>query len=100
MDDLHDALGQMNGKRPAKRLITAISYKNGFSQTELDDGFNTRHRKIYSWLARLNPGDPLWEAVTDTKQSRRNYKLLGIKLNEFRQALHGTPLDAGYDESA
>ena len=100
IDELHDALDSVEGKRPTQRLLAAIAYKNGVTQTELAEWFDTGRRTIYSWLQRFDTDDPLVEAVTDDHRSGRNRKLSKSKLNEFRETLHESPRDVGYDEPA
>lgn len=68
IDDLHEALDRVNGKRPTQRLVAAIAYKNGVSQTELAYWFDTGRRTIYSWLMRFETDEPLWEAVADDQR--------------------------------
>jgi hypothetical protein len=35
VEELQDALDNVDGKKPIQRLLTAIAYKNGVTQTEL-----------------------------------------------------------------
>ncbi|SEJ11462.1 Transposase [Halohasta litchfieldiae] len=100
LDELHKALEEVEGKRPAQRLLTAIAYKNGISQTELAEWNDTGRRTIYSWLKRLNTDEPLSEAVTDDHRSGRNRKLSDKHLEKFRETVRDPPAEAGYDEPA
>ena len=100
IDELHDALDTVDGKRPTQRLLAAIAYKNGVTQTELAEWFDTGRRTIYSWLQRLDTDEPLAEAVSDDHKSGRNRKLSESKLDEFRETVHESPREAGYDEPA
>jgi transposase len=100
LDELHEALASVEGKQPTQRLLAAISYKNGVSQTELAEWNDTGRRTIYNWLMRLDTDEPLAEAVTDDHRSGRNRKLSEAKLNEFRQTVRESPQEAGYDEPA
>jgi hypothetical protein len=34
VEELQDALDNVDGKKPTKRLLAAIAYKNGVTQTE------------------------------------------------------------------
>jgi hypothetical protein len=34
VEELQDALGNVDGKKPTQRLLAAIAYKNGVTQTE------------------------------------------------------------------
>lgn len=100
LDELHEALEEVDGKRPTQRLLTAIAYKNGISQTELAEWNDTGRRTIYSWLNRLDTDEPLSEAVTDAHRSGRNRKLSDTELEEFRETVQEPPPEAAYDEPA
>ena len=100
LDELHAALEEVEGKRPTQRLMTAIAYKTGISQTELAEWNDTGRRTIYSWLNRLDTDEPLSEAVTDDHRSGRNRKLSEEHLKEFRETVREPPTEAGYDEPA
>ena len=100
IDELHDALDSVEEKKPTQRLLAAIAYKNGVSQTELAEWFNTGRRTIYNWLKRFDTDEPIVEAVTDRQRAGRNRKLSESELEEFRETLHESPREAGYDEPA
>ena len=100
LDELHDALESVEGKRPTQRLLAAIAYKNGVTQNELAEWNDTGRRTIYNWLMRLDTDEPLAEAVTDAHRSGRNRKLSDEELEEFRQTVQESPHEAGYDEPA
>jgi transposase len=99
-EELHEALNSVEGKNPTQRLLAAIAYKNGVTQTELAEWFGVGRRTIYSWLQRLDTAEPLWEAVSDDHRSGRNRKLSETKLEEFQETLHEVPEEVGYDEPA
>jgi hypothetical protein len=63
--ELQDALGKVEGNKPTQRLLTAIAYKNGVTQTELAEWHDTGRRTIYRWLIRLDTDEPLMQAVSD-----------------------------------
>ncbi|MFW5955909.1 MAG: IS630 family transposase [Halorhabdus sp.] len=100
IEELHDALDSVEEKRPTQRLLAAIAYKNGITQTELAEWFGTGRRTIYSWLQRFDTDEPLTEAVSDDHRSGRNRKLSENQLKEFRETLHESPREVGYDEPA
>jgi transposase len=100
IDELHAALETVEGKRPTQRLLTAIAYKKGISQTELAEWNDTGRRTIYSWLKRLETNEPLAQAVTDSNRSGRKRKLSDTQLEEFRATVRDSPAEAGYDEPA
>ncbi|SEP14334.1 Helix-turn-helix domain-containing protein [Halorientalis persicus] len=54
VEELQDALDNVDGKKPTQRLLAAIAYKNGVSQTELAEWYDVQRRTIYNWLKRLD----------------------------------------------
>lgn len=100
LDELHKALEEIEGKRPTQRLLTAIAYKHGVTQTELAEWNDTGRRTIYSWLKRLDTDEPLAEAVTDDHRSGRSRKLSETQLKEFQETVQESPAEVGYDEPA
>ena len=50
VEELQDALDNVDGKNPIQRLLAAIAYKNGVTQTELAEWYDVQRRTIYSWL--------------------------------------------------
>ncbi len=65
VEELQDALDNVEGNKPTQRLLAAIAYKNGVTQTELAEWHDTGRRTIYSWLKRLDTDKSLEQAVTD-----------------------------------
>jgi transposase len=59
-------------KKPTQRLLAAIAYKNGVSQTELAKWYDVQRRTIYSWLKRLDTDEPLEQAVSNDKEIEEN----------------------------
>lgn len=53
VEDLQQALDSADEKTPTQRLIVAIPYKNGVTQTELAEWFDVERKTIYNWLIRL-----------------------------------------------
>jgi len=75
VEELQDALDNVEGNKPTQRLLAAIAYKNGVTQSELAEWHDTGRRTIYSWLKRLDTDEPLEQAVTDAHRSGRKRKL-------------------------
>jgi transposase len=65
--ELQDALDNVEGSKPTQRLLAAIAYKNGVTQTELAEWHDTGRRTIYSWLKRLDTDESLEQAATNDK---------------------------------
>lgn len=95
-EDLRGALDEVDRKKPTQRLLAAIAYKNGVSQTELADWFGVQRRTIYSWLKRLE-SEPLERAVRDAGRSGRPRKLADEHRARLEEVLHEPPTAVGID---
>ncbi|SEH17724.1 Transposase [Natronorubrum sediminis] len=95
VDELHAALENVEGKKPTQRLLAAIAYKNGVTQTELADWHNVERKTIYSWLNRLD-AESLEAAVEDEHRPGRPRKLSEDERLEFERTVQESPPDA-YD---
>jgi len=100
IEELQDALDNVDGKKPTQRLLAAIAYKNGVTQTELAEWYGVERRTIYNWLKRLETDEPLRQAVTDAKRSGRNRKLSASEQREFEDVVHESPEKVGIDVAA
>ncbi len=100
IEELQDALDNVEGNKPTQRLLAAIAYKNGVTQTELAEWHDTGRRTIYSWLMRLDTDEPLEQAVSDAHRSGRKRKLSESQQEEFEQTVHEPPEEAGIDAPA
>lgn len=98
VDELQRALDQVEESKPTQRLLAAIAYKHGVSQTELAEWHGVQRRTIYSWFRRLE-AEPLPEAVADDPRPGRPRKLADSQLAELRETLHEPPTAAGYGEA-
>jgi transposase len=96
VEDLQRALAEVDEKKPAKRILAAIAYKNGITQTELAEWYGVERRTIYSWLKRLD-GGMIEQAVYDAHRSGRPSKLSGEQQDRLEDVLHQPPREAGYD---
>ncbi len=99
VEDLRRALADVEGSKPSQRLIAAIAYKHGVTQTELAEWFDVERRTIYSWLRRLEE-EPLDRAVYDAHRSGRPRKLSAEQQRQLERALHEPPTEAEYDAPA
>lgn len=98
-DELRTALDSVSEKTPALRLIAAIAYKNGVTQTELAEWFGVERKTIYNWLQRIEAGDTLVDAVTDESRPGRPRKLSLDDQRQLAADLENSPTALGYDES-
>jgi transposase len=97
VEDLQQALENVDDKKPTQRLLAAIAYKNGITQTELAEWYGVERRTIYSWLKRLDTDGSLEEAVSDAQRSGRPRKLSESQQDAFERSLHQSPTEVGYD---
>ena len=100
VEELQDALDNVDGNKPTQRLLAAIAYKNGVTQTELAEWYGTGRRTIYSWLMRLDTDESLEQAVTDAKRTGRKRKLSEQQQQEFQATVHQPPEEVGIDAPA
>ncbi|AKU09372.1 transposase (plasmid) [Haloferax gibbonsii] len=100
VEELQDALDNVDGKKPTQRILAAIAYKNGVTQTELAEWYDVQRRTIYSWLKRLDTDESLERAVSDDKRTGRKRKLSESQQSKFEEAVHGPPQEVGIDAPA
>jgi|GEM_PF-410490 len=100
VEELQDALDNVEGNKPTQRLLAAIAYKNGVTQTELAEWHDTGRRTIYSWLMRLDTDEPLEQAVSDAHRSGRKRKLSESQQEEFEQTVHESSEEVGIEAPA
>jgi transposase len=95
VEELQDALDNVDEKKPTQRLLAAIAYKNGVTQTELAEWYDVQRRTIYSWLKRLDTDESLEQAVSDDKRTGRKRKLSESHQREFEATVHEPPEAVG-----
>ena len=100
VEELQDALDNVDEKKPTQRLLAAIAYKNGVSQTELAEWYDVQRRTIYNWLKRLDTDESLEQAVSDTKRTGRKRRLSESQLKEFEETVHEPPDEVGINAPA
>lgn len=97
VEELQEALNSVEGNKPTQRLLAAIAYKNGVTQTELAEWYDVQRRTIYSWLKRLDTDDSLEQAVTDSNRPGRNRKLSERQQEQFEETVYDPPEEVGID---
>jgi len=100
VEELQDALDNVDEKKPTQRLLAAIAYKNGVTQTELAEWYDVQRRTIYSWLKRLDTDESLEQAVSDSKRTGRNRKLSETQQEQFEASVQEPPAEVGIDAPA
>ncbi len=98
VSDLQRALERVEGKKPTQRLITAIAYKHGVTQTELAAWYGVQRRTIYNWLTRFDDR-PIEAAVYDDERPGRPRKLTPGQQDALYATLGDPPTAAGLDET-
>jgi len=99
VDDLHRALDDAHGKKSTLRLVAAIAYKHGVTQSALAEWLGVERKTIYNWLTRLERSG-LESGLADAERPGRPRKLDDEDLDELRETLRGPPTDAGHDAPA
>ena len=100
VEELQDALDNVDDKKPTQRLLAAIAYKNGVTRTELAEWYDVQRRTIYSWLKRLATDESLEQAVSDAKRTGRKRKLSESQQEKFEETVHHPPEEVGIDAPA
>lgn len=95
VEELQDALDDVDGNKPTQRLLAAIAYKNGVTQTELAEWYDTNRRTIYNWLMRFDTDKPIEQAVFDDNRSKKGRKPSHSRQKEFEQIVHEPPEEVG-----
>lgn len=97
--ELHDALDEVETKKPTQRLHLAILYKQGPSVPMIADWFGMRDDTIYRWFREMEQ-QPLMDAIHDDPPPGRPPKLSTDEQQQFETALQDAPTEAGYDAPA
>ncbi len=100
VEELQYALDNVDGKKPTQRLLAAVAYKNGVTQTELSEWYGVERRTIYSWLKRLDTDESLEQAVSDAHRSGRKRKLSENEQEQFEATVHESPEEVGFNAPA
>jgi transposase len=100
IEELHEALDAVECKRPVQRVLAAIAYKRGVTQTELAEWNDVERKTIYSWLMRFDTDGDLPSAATDGHRSGRRRKLSEEQLRAFERTVREPPTAVGIDEQA
>lgn len=95
VDDLKQTLETVDEKVPALRLVAAIAYKNGVTQSELADWLDVERKTIYNWLTRMGRED-LETAIVNEHRAGRPRKLSDDQLDTLKSALQHPPSEVGY----
>jgi transposase len=95
-DELRRELERIESKTPVLRLIVALNYKHGLTQTEIAEQYGVTRKTVYNWLKRLE-SRPIREAITDDDRPGRPPKLSATQRERFCRSLNDSPRAAGYN---
>jgi len=99
VEEFKRVLDEVEEKRPTKRLMVAILYKQGLKVPEISDIYGFSETTIYKWFKRLR-NEPIKEAIYDKKRGGRPSKLTEEQQKELDKTLQKPPTKAGYDKQA
>jgi transposase len=103
VEQLHDALEEIEDKRAIQRILAAISYNDGVTQQTLADTTTSR-KTIYSWMGRFSAESleptTIARVATDGDRPGRPRRLSTEQQNELERQPHDPPTDAGIDAPA
>ncbi len=104
VEDLRQILAEVDDADAAKRLMAAITYKEIDDLTQADAaalyGFSSSWAS--KWFTRLErlADEPFEEVVYDNPRSGRPAELSDEQHDQFVEALHDSPQEAGFDAPA
>lgn len=99
VEELEDALANVDGKRETQRLMAAIIYKRGPSVPKIAEWINKREATIYQWFDRIET-EPIEDAIQDDPRPGRPPKLSDEEREQFEITLQESPDNAGIDAPA
>ena len=95
LEELQETLNRVNEKKAAIRVVAAIAYKNGITQSELASWFDVERKTIYNWLTRFETED-FDASIKDQERPGRPRKLTKAELESLKSILHQPPTEAGH----
>jgi len=103
-EDLRDVLAEVEGKKPAQRLMAAINYLEEDDATlkEIAERYGYTAGWLSRWLDRLErlADEPFEDVVYDEHRSGRPSALSDAEYDQFVEVLHVSPEAVGLDAPA
>lgn len=99
IDNIRAKLDEVDDPKATKRLMLAILYKQGPSAPMIAEWYDMRVETIYSWFTQMEE-QPLEEAIFDDPPPGRPPKLNEDQREQFKEALHQSPEESGYESRA
>jgi len=104
VEQLHDALDDVDDTRAVQRILAAISYKDGVTQQTLADRHGVSRKTVYSWMQRFSPETleetTIAQAAIDEDRPGRPRRLTNTQQNKLEQQLNEPPTEVGIDAPA
>lgn len=97
--ELRDAFDSATGSKPTQRLLAAIAYKHGVSQTELAAWYGVERKTVYNWLTRIEEEGVAVGSRDDDRPGRPS-KLRADEREELTAALQHPPPMTDWDVAA
>ena len=103
-DDLRQVLAEVEGKKPAQRLMAAINYleDDDLTQKEVAERYGYTGGWLSRWLDRLErlADEPFEDVVYDDHRSGCPPEFSDEEREQFEAALHESPEEVGIDAPA
>ena len=103
VEQLHDAIDELDDTRAVQWIIVAISSNDGVTQQTLADRHGVSRKTVYSWMERFSPGSldetTIPQAATDEDRPGRPRRLANTQQNELEPIAVRTT-DRGGDRRA
>lgn len=96
VEELREKLLDVEGKKPALRLVVAINYKQGVPQTTIAEWYGLSRKTVYNWLTQFE-SESLDRALYDEPSPGRPRKLTDKGYDQLTTDLHRPPFELGYD---
>jgi transposase len=96
IDTLRSELRRVESAKATQRLMIAIAYMDGVSQTELARRYGYSRKTIYNWLTRIERTG-LSEALEDEPRSGRPPRLSKADRHRLAEHLRTNPSDFDYN---
>jgi len=104
LEDLRDALAEVEGKKPTQRLMAAINYleEDDATMAEVAERYGYTGPWLSQWVDRLDrlADEPVEQVVYDEPREGRPSELAAEEHEQFVDVLHESPEEVGYDAPA
>ena len=101
LDDLRDALAEVEDKKPTQRLMAVINYieEDDTTMKQVAERYGYTGPWLSRWVGRL-ADEPVEQVVYDDPREGRPSKLSDEQHDQFVEVLHDSPEEVGLDAPA